>query len=230
MQFLVTNDDGIDAPGLAALVQALAGLGESLVLAPDQCHSGCSHKATTDRPLELTPLGGNRHRLDGTPTDCTRVGLTHLFPQADWVVAGVNDGGNLGADVYLSGTVAAVREAVLLGKPGIAVSQYRRRGIVPDWQRAARWTAATLQVLLERDLPAGAFWNVNLPCCDLDLEMPELVFCRLDSNPLPVSFLAEDNRLRYAGNYHERARKAGSDVDICFSGRIAVSEISLGWM
>lgn len=230
MHFLVTNDDGIDAPGLAALEQALVELGESLVLAPDECHSGCSHKATTDRPLELTPLGGNRHRLDGTPTDCTRVGLTHLFSRADWVMAGINDGGNLGADVYLSGTVAAVREGVLLGKPGIAVSQYRRRGIIPDWQRAARWTAATLKVLFDRPLPAGAFWNVNLPCLDGDVEMPELVFCPLDPNPLPVSFRFEDNRLRYAGNYHQRLRKAGSDVDVCFSGRIAVSQISLAWI
>src|SRR5690606_6623275 len=107
--FLLTNDDGIDAAGLAALEQAVASLGEYVVLAPADYQSGCSHRVTTDRPLSLTALGGRRHQLDGTPTDCTRVGLSHLCPQAQWVISGINDGANLGADVYHSGTVAAVR-------------------------------------------------------------------------------------------------------------------------
>ena len=235
MHLLITNDDGIEAEGLAALVRAAAPFGTTLVLAPDQCHSGCSHKATTERPLRLTPLSGGRHMLDGTPTDCTRVGLTHLFPQVDWVIAGINHGGNLGADVYLSGTVAAVREAVLLGKPGIAVSQYRRRGVMPDWDRAAEWTQHVLGVLLERMPVAGRFWNVNLPCCDADEDQvghtttqhPELVFCPLDPHPLPVEFRQQDDGLHYAGNYHQRLRQPGSDVEVCFSGRIAITQLAL---
>jgi 5'-nucleotidase len=204
-----------------------------VVLAPNEHLSGCSHRATTDRHLELTELAEGRYSLDGTPADCTRVGLAHLWPQLECVVSGINDGGNLGADVYLSGTVAAAREAALFGKPAIAVSQYRRRGAKADWERSARWTQHVLEVLLEETAVAGRYWNVNLP--DLsDLAehgdpdaIPEIVFCPLDPNPLPVSFLLEDGRLRYHGDYHGRPRRAGSDVDVCFSGRIAVTQLSL---
>jgi 5'-nucleotidase len=227
MQLLITNDDGIDAPGLAALEEAAAGFGEYVVLAPVDHHSGCSHRVTTDRALSLTALGGRRHQLDGTPTDCTRVGLSHFCPHAQWVLSGINDGGNLGADVYHSGTVAAVREAALLGKPGIALSQYRRRGVQADWQRAARWAQHVLELLLPLPLAAGSFWNVNFPCCNADAGMPEVVFCALDPNPLPVEYRLQDGRLHYQGNYHERLRRSGADVDVCFSGRIAITELRL---
>ena len=228
MHFLLTNDDGIEAPGLAALERAAARWGECVVLAPLDHHSGCSHRVTTDRPLGLTALGGRRHHLDGTPTDCTRVGLSHLCPQAQWVLSGINDGGNLGADVYHSGTVAAVREATLLGKPGIALSQYRRRGVHPDWQRTADWAEHVLELLLREAPAAGAFWNVNFPCCEPSAERPEVVFCPLDPHPLPVEYRLEEGRLHYQGNYHQRLRRPGSDVDVCFSGRIAVTQIRLG--
>jgi 5'-nucleotidase len=227
MHFLLTNDDGIDAPGLAALEAAAAALGECVVLAPQDHHSGCSHRVTTDRPLGITALGGRRHQLDGTPTDCTRVGLSHFCPHAAWVLSGINDGGNLGADVYHSGTVAAVREAALLGKPGIALSLYRRRGVQPDWERAARWAAPVLERLLREAPPAGAFWNVNLPCGDAGAGTPEIVFCPLDPHPLPVEYRLENGRLHYQGNYHQRLRRPGCDVDVCFSGRIAVTQIRL---
>lgn len=227
MHFLLTNDDGIDAPGLAALEQAAGPWGDFQVIAPLEHHSGCGHRVTTERPLSLTALGGRRHHLDGTPTDCTRVGLSHLRPDADWVLSGINDGGNLGADVYHSGTVAAVREAALLGKPGIAFSQYRRRGVQPDWLRAARWVCEMLELLLVQRPPAGAFWNVNLPCCEAH-DPPEAVFCPLDPHPLPVEYRLEAGRLHYQGNYHQRLRRPGSDVDICFSGRIAITQIVLG--
>lgn len=227
MHLLVTNDDGIEAPGLAALEHAVEAIGIPIVLAPDQHLSGCSHRATTDRHLELTRLGKRRYMLDGTPTDCTRVGLVHLPDQIDWVLSGINDGGNLGADVYLSGTVAAVREATLLGKPGIAFSQYRRRGIEVDWQRTGQWAAHALNVLLGKQLPQGSFFNVNLPCLDAHAPMPEICFCDLDPNPLPVGYRQQDNRLHYQGDYHSRPRKRGADVDCCFAGKIAVTLISL---
>jgi 5'-nucleotidase len=227
LRILVTNDDGIDAPGLEALRQAACEFGGTIVLAPDQHLSGCSHRATTDRHLELTTLGEGRYKLDGTPTDCTRVGLMHLAEPIDWVLAGINDGGNLGADVYLSGTVAAVREATLLGKPGIAFSQYRRRGIQVDWPRASKWVRQTLSLLLAKQLPLGSFFNVNLPCLDADAPTPEICFCPLDPHPLPVEYRQQEGKLHYQGNYHLRARRTGSDVDCCFAGRIAVTQISL---
>src|SRR5437764_14701467 len=127
MKLLLTNDDGIDAPGLAALLAAARPLGEPVLVAPLAAHSGCSHRVTTDGPIrvEHRPAG---FAVEGTPADCVRVALHDIVRDAAWVLSGINAGGNLGADVYISGTVAAVREAVLHGYPGVAVSQYRKRG------------------------------------------------------------------------------------------------------
>jgi len=227
MRFLLTNDDGIDAPGLAALAEAAATLGHAVWIAPHIHLSGCSHRVTTGQPIRVEVRGDQRFALDGTPADCVRVGLAHLAPEVDWVLAGLNEGGNLGADVHHSGTVAAVREAALHGKPGIALSQYRKRGVEPDWDRATHWMQAVLQELLQRPWLPGAFWNVNLPHLANGDREPKLIDCPLESGPLPLSFRAEGDLFHYDGNYHGRRRKAGSDVDVCFGGDIALTELRL---
>lgn len=227
MRFLLTNDDGIDAPGLAALAQAVAPFGDSVTIAPDEHLSGCGHRATTHRPLRLVPFGLDRYALDGTPVDCTRIGLAEVAPDADWVLAGINLGANLGADVYPSGTVAAVREAALMGKPGVAVSHYLRRRESPDWIMAAAWTEAVLRQLLDRPLARGSFWNVNLPHLEPGAAMPEVIFCELDPNPLPVRFRQEEGVFHYDASYHDRVRVEGHDVERCLAGNIVVSYISL---
>jgi 5'/3'-nucleotidase len=227
VNFLLTNDDGVEAPGLAALCRAIEPLGAAVVLAPDRHVSGCSHQATTSRPLEMTQLAENRYALDGSPVDCTRVGLSRLAPEAQWVLAGVNEGGNLGADVYLSGTVAAAREACLLGKQAIAVSQYIRRRPV-DWEQTARWTRHVIERLLARPPQPGSFWNVNLPQPDeTSAATPECVFCQIDPNPLPVEYDLRDGKLHYRARYQERPRADGHDIETCFSGRITISQIGL---
>src|SRR4051812_12904684 len=109
MIVLLTNDDGIDAPGLAALVAATEGLGERRVIAPVGPWSSRSHAVTTQEPFRVIPREDGRHAVEGTPADCVRVGLHHLAPGTDWVLAGINSGGNLGADIRHSGTVAAAR-------------------------------------------------------------------------------------------------------------------------
>jgi 5'-nucleotidase len=153
--------------------------------------------------------------------------LLHLVPQAHWVLSGVNEGGNLGADVFPSGTVAAAREACLLGYRSMAISQYIRRRPVP-WQRTARWTRHVLELLLERPLEAGSFWNVNLPQPEEDSsELPVCVFCDVDPHPLPVAFELRDGALHYRGRYQDRRQARGYDVEICFSGRITISKIPL---
>lgn len=224
---LLINDDGIDAPGLAALERAVADCGPRLVLAPDRHLSGCGHQATTHRPLQVTPRGERRHMIDGTPADCTRVGLVLLAPDTTWVISGINEGGNLGADVYMSGTVAAVREGALLGRLGIALSHYVKRGMPVDWDQAAAWAAAVVPRLQGEAAPPGTYWNVNLPHLASGSALPEVVFCGLDPNPLPVAYRQEDGRLHYHGNYHQRPRDPGSDVDVCFSGRIAVTRLNV---
>jgi 5'-nucleotidase len=227
MKLLLTNDDGIDAPGLDALTEAAAGLGELTIVAPVGAFSGCSHQVTTDQPFRVLAREGNQFAVEGTPADCVRVGLHRLARDAAWVLAGINHGGNLGADVWHSGTVAAVREAVLHGWPGIALSQYRKRGQVVDWRRAAAWAGPVLRDLLARPHKPGTFWNVNLPHLDPDAADPEVVFCRLDPTPLPLSFRESEGLLWYDGDYHQRGRMAGADVDVCFAGKIAVTPVNI---
>jgi 5'-nucleotidase len=228
LRFLLTNDDGVEAAGLAALELIARELGQTLTVAPVAPCSSCGHQVTTTRPVRVHRLDEHRHSVEGWPADCVRVALHGLSAQVDWVLSGINAGGNLGADVYVSGTVAAVREAVLLGKPGIALSQYKRREMEFDWERAARWVLPLLRDLLPRGCPPGAFWNVNLPHLRPEDPEPRVVFCPLDSQPLPVAFRQEGDTFLYAGNYHARPRDPGGDVEVCFGGHIAVSQLRLG--
>src|SRR5580658_3667646 len=148
MKLLLTNDDGIEAEGLQALFKAAQQLGEPCLIAPAGPQSGCSHTVTTHRGVKIEPRGEHRFAVHGTPADCVRMGLHRLLPDAAWVLSGINHGGNLGADVYYSGTVAAVREGVLHGWPGIALSHYRHKGREFDWKRAARQATRILEELL----------------------------------------------------------------------------------
>lgn len=227
MRFLLTNDDGIDAEGLAALAVAAEPLGTVTVIAPARNWSVCGHRVTTDQPLRTVASSEGRWAVEGTPADCVRLAYTHLAPDFTWVLAGLNHGGNVGADVYHSGTVAAVREGALLGRPGVAFSHYRKRGLEIDWPRASRWMRRTLEDLLGRPCARGSFWNVNLPHLRPDEPDPKIVFCPLDPNPLPVAFRCEGDLYHYEGNYHARSRDEGCDVAVCFGGDIAVSLLEL---
>ena len=228
MKLLLSNDDGIDAPGLEALLIAAKTLGDPIVVAPAGPQSGVSHAVSWERALRIEPRGPQRYAVFGTPADCARVGLHRVASDASWVLSGINQGGNLGADVYYSGTVAAVREGVLHGWPGIAISQYHRSDLELDWDRSAQWAARVLAELLPRPIEPGLFYNVNLPHLAPEDPDPEIVFCPLDPHPLPLSYRHEENgEWHYDGDYHSRARTPGADVDICFRGRIAVTEIRL---
>jgi len=227
-KILLTNDDGIDAPGLGALAEAVNGSFEKIIAAPHIERSGCSHSTTTDRHISFQQRGANRFSVDGTPADCVRVAL-HQFPgEVRFVLAGINSGGNLGVDVYHSGTVAAVREAALHGIPGIALSHYRSRQLTTeDWRRAAAWCAPIIHDILSHRSEPAVIWNINLPCLPPEAEAADIVECPLDLSPLPLEFLAEEAGLRYSGEYSKRARTPGSDIDVCFSGKIAVTRIPL---
>jgi 5'-nucleotidase len=228
MKFLVTNDDGIDAAGLEALLQAAKPLGDPIVVAPAGPQSGVSHAVTWHEGVRIEPRGNRRYAIHGTPADCVRLGLLKVVPDAKWILSGINHGANLGADVHYSGTVAAVREAVLHGWPGIAVSHYRKSGIVFDWERAARWVSPILAELLARPIAQGLFYNVNLPNLPPDAADPEVVWCPLDPKPLPLNYRhEEESDLYFAGDYQLRHRTPGADVDVCFGGRIAVTEVRL---
>ena len=231
MTFLVTNDDGVDAPGLAALVAAAHPHGRVVVVAPQEDQSSISHRVTTGRSLTITTLGTDRYCVDGTPGDCVRMALHVLVPDAQWVLSGINEGANLGADIVHSGTVAAAREAVLHGRRGMAFSHYRHSGRAIDWQQATRWVSALIPQLLQAAQDPHQLWNVNLPhrlAADgtaLAGE-PHALHCRADPSPLPLAYRGAP-AYRYSGDYHNRQRLPGRDVATCFGGDIAISSIGL---
>lgn len=227
MKFLLTNDDGIDAPGLALLAAVAAEFGQPIVVAPDQHLSGCGHRVSTDDDLHLDDRGGERFALSGTPADCVRIGLLHVCPDANWVLSGVNDGGNLGVDTFLSGTVAGAREAALFGRPSIALSQYKKGRVEKDWGGLAAHLRESLRALLADPPGAGAIWNVNFPAMQDLSETSRHVRCSLEPGHLPVRFESAGNRFRYRGVYADRPRRPGSDVDVCFSGNVAVTRLRL---
>src|SRR5690242_9249284 len=178
MRVLLTNDDGIEAAGLQALRQALLELPhiELAVIAPDGNRSAMARSITTRRPLWVQEVDFNDgtvgYATDGTPVDCVRLahlGLVEGFT-AELVVSGINHGSNLGDDITYSGTVAAALEAIVLGLPGIAVSQQStsreldfRMGSRFDFDVAARFTARLVAELQNVPLPEGTLRNLTLP-------------------------------------------------------------------
>jgi len=226
MRIVLTNDDGIEAPGLAALASAVTRLGgEPVIVAPLEPHSGCGHRVTTDRPLRIHDRGPGRFAVAGTPADCVRLALATLAPETALVVAGINAGGNLGVDVHHSGTVAAAREAALHGRRAVAASQYHRRGTVIDWERAARWLDDVFARLPLDATGPGEFWNVNLPDLPAAAADPAVVECALDASPFTLAYRETEGGWHYDCRYHERPRAAGGDVDVCFTGSIAVTRL-----
>lgn len=226
MTFVLTNDDGIEAPGLALLGELMQGRGPVVVAAPHEEQSGWSHRVTDAHPISVRHLDSGRYAIEGTPADCARVGLLHLSEAPQWLISGINAGGNLGSDLYMSGTVAAAREAALLKIPAIALSQYRRSRKHPiRWERTRRWAERVLDRILYEEIAPGEFWNVNFPDPDDSAHEPEIVDCPVDPGHHAVRYEETEDGFLYRGVYQDRHREPGCDVDICFAGHIAVSRV-----
>ncbi len=166
---LISNDDGIHSPGLAALERAAAAAGfETYVVAPDREQSASSHALTMHRPLRVAKAGERRWVVDGTPTDCVNLALCSILKETppDMVFSGINLGPNLGDDVTYSGTVACAFEGTLLGVPSIAFSLDFRRDDPPAEEAWAETEAAVVKVILfatANPFPRETLWNVNFP-------------------------------------------------------------------
>jgi 5'-nucleotidase len=162
---LISNDDGVSAPGITALAEALREIADVVVAAPDRERSATSHSISLDRPLRVDELTPGVYAIDGTPVDCIYLAVLHLVPRPPALcVSGINNGYNLGSDVFYSGTVAAALEAALRGVPAIAFSLERRRP--QDFSHAAAFARALVAEVLargEQAIPRGALLNVNLP-------------------------------------------------------------------
>jgi len=167
MRILISNDDGVTAPGLAALYTALADYADCVVIAPEQDKSGASSSLTLDRPLHPHTLANGFISINGTPTDCVHLGIHGLLEQQpDMVVSGINLGANLGDDVLYSGTVAAALEGRFLDRPSFAFSLVSRQ--VDNLPTAAFFARKLLEAHASLDLRPRTVLNVNIPNLPLD--------------------------------------------------------------
>lgn len=163
MHILVTNDDGVRAPGITFLAEALRSVGEVTVVAPDREMSAVGHALTLHHPLRATEIGPGVFAVEGTPTDCVSLGVHRLLTRRpDLVVSGINRGGNLGDDITYSGTVSAAMEANLMGFPAFAISLVAS-GQDGNYATAAQFAAQLARNILAKGLPADTFLNVNIP-------------------------------------------------------------------
>ena len=164
MRVLVSNDDGVDAPGILVLARRLASVGEVTVVAPDRDRSGASNSLTLDQPIRARQLDDGRWCIAGTPTDCVHLALSGLLDhEPDIVVSGINNAANLGDDVIYSGTVSAAMEGRFLGLPAIAVSLVTTDHKGVHYDSAADAVLLLMRRLLIDPLPADTILNVNVP-------------------------------------------------------------------
>lgn len=162
MRILLSNDDGYFAPGIEALANALAGLGEIVVVAPEQNRSGASNSLTLDRPLFLKKAANGFYFVNGTPTDCVHLAVTGMLDYLpDIIVSGINHGANMGDDTIYSGTVAAATEGFLLGIPSIAISLTSFEG--NNFNTAGRVARELVERFIRNPIREPLLLNVNVP-------------------------------------------------------------------
>ncbi len=165
-RILVSNDDGIESPGIRLLEKIARGFSDDVwVVAPEQEQSGASHSLTTRRPLRLREVAPQRYAVDGTPTDCILLAVKRLLRDdlPDLVLSGINAGSNVGEDLTYSGTVAAAMEATLLGIPAMALSQDYRDGEAVPWGTGEALGPEVIRRLLAQPWPDTTLFNINFP-------------------------------------------------------------------
>ncbi len=171
MRILVTNDDGIHAPGLKVLEKIARSLSKDVwIVAPEMEQSGASHSLTLTMPLRVRRISPRKYAVRGTPTDCVLIAISEIVQGArpDLILSGVNRGANLGEDVTYSGTVAAAMEGTLLNVPSVALSQCASHGKTVKWSTAAHHGPRVLRKLLKAGWPPGVLLNINFPDVAVD--------------------------------------------------------------
>lgn len=188
MLILLTNDDGILAPGIVAMYRELTKLGEVHVIAPETVQSAAGHGITISTPLLTNRMTVEDTftgiAVDGRPADCVKLAIAKLLPRApDLVVSGMNSGTNVGINVIYSGTVAAAIEAAFLGLPSVAVSLLLKSPVPVDYPRAARLARETIEEVLRVGLKAGQVVNINIPALEADQPHAGIKFVRQCTRP-----------------------------------------------
>ena len=226
-RILITNDDGIFSQGIRLLASSLAGIAEVFVVAPDREQSATGHSLTLSRPLRMQKVEENWYAVDGTPTDCVKLGVLSLLKDhpPDLICSGINFGLNLADDVTYSGTVSATFEGTLLGIPSIAFSQQVGEGF--SFEPAASFARRLVETLLAGELPRDLLLNVNVPAG----EILGVSFTRLGRNVYEQSVV--ENRDPRGRKYYWIAgtpkwdQASGTDYEAVFSGRISVTPLHL---
>ena len=231
MRILIANDDGYLAPGLAALVKAMRGLGEIDVIAPEQNASGTSNALTLNRPLTVHRAANGFQYINGTPSDSVHVALTGLLPERpDLVLSGINNGANMGDDTLYSGTVAAAMEGFLFGIPAIAFSQVDKGW--GELEAAGRVVRAVVQQVLAQGLPAQPFLlNVNIPNRPDADQLPRLITRlgrRHASEPVIQQTNPRGEPIYWIGPAGD-AREAGEGTDFyaTASGQVSITPLQV---
>jgi 5'-nucleotidase len=241
LSVLLTNDDGIEAEGLLALRRELARLEdvELAVVAPDSNRSATARSITTRRPLWVTEVpfddGTVGYACDGTPVDCVRIASLGLIDgfTPELIVSGINHGSNLGDDITYSGTVAAALEGVILGIPGLAISQQSqaremdfRLGDRFDFETAAAFAARLVDQLDDVPLPEGTLLNINVPAGEVDGVEVSRLGKRVYRDDLKLTE-EEPGRRRYRvyGDAPVHHDEPGTDLTAIAEGRIAVTPL-----
>lgn len=244
MRILLTNDDGIMAPGIRALYKAIESLGELVVIAPKTVQSATSHGITYSEPLmveevEMMP-GVQGIAVDGRPADCVKLALRSLWEERfgagtrpDLTISGMNSGANIGINVIYSGTVAAAVESAFLGVPSIAVSLLLRDRHQTKWDRAALFARSIIDRVLERTLDPHEVVNINIPKTESpDQPMPEVRVVGMNSAPLEEGYerrTSPDGQVYYwaSGTGLKFAKTSpGSDVEAVLAGHASITPLS----
>ncbi len=173
---LVTNDDGVYAPGILALHEAMQQIGHAVIIAPERDNSAASHSLTMHRPLRVKKIKTDVYAIDGTPTDCVTIGIGKVLQKKPALVAsGINPGGNLGDDITYSGTVSAAIEGTMLGVPSFAISMVGEEPFLFD--TAANFALKLAKTMLRKQIPRDTLLNVNVPNLPLS-EVTDIQFSR----------------------------------------------------
>jgi 5'-nucleotidase len=233
-RILISNDDGIAAPGLRLLEKVVRSLCPDVwVVAPEREQSGASHSLTLRRPLRIRKLGAKRFVIDGTPTDCVLLAIKHVMKKKPptIVLSGINAGGNYGEDITYSGTVAAAMEAILLDVPAVAFSQHYSREQGISWGVAAAYTAEVLRRLTAAPWPRNTLINVNFPDIASDAvtgiratrqgkrKIGDNLSERIDPRGVPYYWIGPVR--------NEAPDQPGSDIEAVNAGAVSVTPVFL---
>lgn len=230
MRILVSNDDGVMAPGIKTLASALSAFAEIEVVAPDRNRSGASNSLTLRHPLRVRQMENGHYSVEGTPTDCVHLALTgFLEDQVDMVVAGINEGGNLGDDILYSGTVAAAMEGRNLGFPAIALSVAGDH--IKNYDAAGCIATSLVMKLSTNRLPSQTILNVNVPNLPL-AEIKGIQITRLGTRHIAEAMVKEyDPRGRpiywIGPPGHEADAGEGTDFYAINSGYVSITPLHL---